>query len=144
MTGVDDWTLADGTKHPTGFLGRGGRRPVRGVQGGRTRDRRRHPSAASCLTVDKASLPPRPTAARENADAIAAKLAAMSELRHPVRLKDVDLADYAAAPTPGGHGPMEDLAVDATSGRLLIDAPGRGHAAGRGLPRPGRAAGRHR
>jgi putative intracellular protease/amidase len=43
----------------------------------------------------------------------------MAELRRPVRLEDVNLDDYAAVFYPGGHGPMEDLAVDAHSGELL-------------------------
>lgn len=34
-------------------------------------------------------------------------------------MADIDLAGYAAVFYPGGHGPMEDLAVDADSGKLL-------------------------
>ncbi|MEV5906442.1 type 1 glutamine amidotransferase domain-containing protein, partial [Streptomyces sp. NPDC052127] len=55
-------------------------------------------------------------------DRIAAALDAIPELRRPLRLEDVDLGDHAAVFYPGGHGPMEDLAVDAVSGRLLVDA----------------------
>ena len=46
-------------------------------------------------------------------------LASAAELQQPLRLEDVNLDDYAAVFYPGGHGPMEDLAVDADSGRLL-------------------------
>ena len=37
-------------------------------------------------------------------------------------LADVQAADYDAVFVPGGHGPMEDLAVDADAGALLIAA----------------------
>ena len=56
--------------------------------------------------------------ARQMADAVAA----MSELRSPIALAEVSLDDYDAVFYPGGHGPMEDLAVDADSGRLLTAA----------------------
>nr|WP_205860940.1 type 1 glutamine amidotransferase domain-containing protein [Planosporangium flavigriseum] len=37
-------------------------------------------------------------------------------------MKDARLDDYDAVYYPGGHGPMEDLAFDADSGKLLVDA----------------------
>ena len=40
-------------------------------------------------------------------------------LNHPVPLDSVSAADFDAVYVPGGHGPMEDLAVDAVSGALL-------------------------
>ncbi|MEU1998004.1 type 1 glutamine amidotransferase domain-containing protein [Nocardia gamkensis] len=43
-------------------------------------------------------------------------------MRQPIKLEDASLADYDAVYYPGGHGPMEDLAVDAVSGKLLTDA----------------------
>jgi putative intracellular protease/amidase len=73
-------------------------------------------------TVDGASLAPEVNGGQEGAEAVAAGLAAFTELQGPVRLEDVDLADYAAVFYPGGHGPMEDLAVDAASGALLTGA----------------------
>lgn len=69
--------------------------------------------------VDQGSLAAEVNGGQENAERIAAVLAAMSELREPIRLEDVNLDDYAAVFYPGGHGPMEDLAVDTDSGRLL-------------------------
>jgi putative intracellular protease/amidase len=39
-----------------------------------------------------------------------------------VAVADVDLAAYDAVYVPGGHGAMEDLAVDAGSGALLAAA----------------------
>jgi putative intracellular protease/amidase len=48
------------------------------------------------------------------------------ELRWPVALSDARPEQYDAVYYPGGHGPMEDLAFDADSGRLLVDALGSG------------------
>jgi putative intracellular protease/amidase len=42
-----------------------------------------------------------------------------SALAHPKVLADIDPDDYDVVFYPGGHGPMEDLAVDADSGRIL-------------------------
>lgn len=36
-------------------------------------------------------------------------------------LADIDPDDYAVVFYPGGHRPMEDLAVDADSGRILTE-----------------------
>ncbi|AWS48835.1 type 1 glutamine amidotransferase domain-containing protein [Streptosporangium sp. 'caverna'] len=43
-------------------------------------------------------------------------------MRRPIRLADARLDDYDAVYCPGGHGPMEDLCVDADAGRLLTAA----------------------
>ncbi|GAA2105070.1 type 1 glutamine amidotransferase domain-containing protein [Streptomyces albiaxialis] len=121
VTGVDHWTLADGTRHPTGFWAeeavapyeeftRAGHEVVVATPGG------------VVPTVDQGSLSPDANGGQEGAERMSAALASFTELEHPVRLEDVDLADYAAVFYPGGHGPMEDLSVDADSGRLITRA----------------------
>jgi putative intracellular protease/amidase len=118
MTGADHWTLTDGTKHPTGFwaeevvapyeaLTAAGHEVVVATPGG------------VLPTVDAASLAPAFNGGEEGADRTGKALASMTALRHPLKLEDIALEDYAAVYVPGGHGPMEDLAVDAGSGRLL-------------------------
>jgi putative intracellular protease/amidase len=72
--------------------------------------------------VDQGSMAAGANGGQDKADAIAAELAAIEQLRAPLSLEKVDVADYVAVFYPGGHGPMEDLAVDATSGKLLVDA----------------------
>jgi putative intracellular protease/amidase len=120
MTGADHWTLADGTQHPTGFwaeefvvpfekLKAAGYEIVVATPGG------------VVPTVDKSSLAPEANGGQENADHRVHVIGTSTELNNPVDLAGVDLADYAAVFYPGGHGPMEDLAVDADSGRLLAD-----------------------
>ncbi|MBF6300045.1 type 1 glutamine amidotransferase domain-containing protein [Nocardia amamiensis] len=121
MTGVDYWTLADGTKHPTGFwaeefvvpfekLKSAGHEIVVATPGG------------AVPSVDQSSLAAEVNGGQETADHRAQVIATSAELNNPVVLADVDLDDYAAVFYPGGHGPMEDLAVDADSGRLLTAA----------------------
>ncbi|MEU8679245.1 type 1 glutamine amidotransferase domain-containing protein [Streptomyces sp. NPDC048560] len=121
VTGADQWTLADGTKHPTGFWAEeaaapyeafkaAGHEVVVATPGGRV------------PTVDRRSLAPESNGGQEGADRVEEVLNSFSELRHPIALDDVNLDDYAAVFCPGGHGPMEDLAVDPVSGGLLARA----------------------
>jgi putative intracellular protease/amidase len=42
-------------------------------------------------------------------------------MRRPLKLSDVRLEDYDAVYLPGGHGPMQDLAFDPDTGRLLTE-----------------------
>ncbi|NWF30037.1 type 1 glutamine amidotransferase domain-containing protein [Streptomyces sp. PKU-EA00015] len=120
MTGVDYWTLADGTKHPTGFWAEEAVAPYEAFRAAGHEIVVATPGGVA-PTVDKASLAAEVNGGQENADKIASALAAMTELQNPIELEDVNLDDYAAVFYPGGHGPMEDLAVDATSGKLLTD-----------------------
>ncbi|MGW4163602.1 type 1 glutamine amidotransferase domain-containing protein [Streptomyces sp. NPDC004788] len=120
MTGVDHWTLADGTEHPTGFWAEEAAAPYEAFTAVGHEITVATPGGV-VPTVDRGSLAPEVNGGQEGADRIAATLDAMAELRRPVRLEDVRLDDYDAVFYPGGHGPMEDLAVDAVSGRLLID-----------------------
>lgn len=120
VSAADHWTLNDGTLHPTGFWAEelvtpysiftdagwdvdvatpGGKAPV----------------------VDKASL----DESAGDADTLAAVKAKLDQfapvLAEPLNLADVKAADYDLVFYPGGHGPMEDLAVDETSGRILTE-----------------------
>ncbi|MYS08167.1 type 1 glutamine amidotransferase domain-containing protein [Streptomyces sp. SID6041] len=121
LTGADVWTLADGTRHPTGFWAEEAAAPYRAFTDAGYEVVVATPGGV-VPTVDRSSLAPEVNGGQDGADKVAAVLDSFTALRHPVRLEDVDLADYAAVFYPGGHGPMEDLAVDATSGRLLVDA----------------------
>ncbi|WP_212998746.1 type 1 glutamine amidotransferase domain-containing protein [Winogradskya consettensis] len=114
MTAAATWTLKDGTKHPTGFWAeeavtpyelfkQAGHEIVVATPGG------------VVSPVDEASL------AGDNA-ALRDVIAKAPEFQNPIALTDVHLDDYAAVYVPGGHGPMEDLAVDPTSGALLATA----------------------
>jgi putative intracellular protease/amidase len=121
MTGADHWTLKDGTRHPTGFWAEEAVAPYEAFKAAGHEIVVATPGGV-VPPVDKGSLAAEYNGGAEGADRIARALAEMAELERPVRLEDVVLDDYAAVFYPGGHGPMEDLAVDATSGGLLIDA----------------------
>ncbi len=119
VTGASHWTMADGTEHPTGFWAEelvapynafteAGHEVVVATPGG------------VVPTVDRASLAADANGGQENADAIERQLDGMAELEKPLTLEQVDLDDYAAVFYPGGHGPMEDLAVDERSAELLV------------------------
>ncbi|MEV5612751.1 type 1 glutamine amidotransferase domain-containing protein [Streptomyces sp. NPDC052225] len=118
LTGADHWTLADGTEHPTGFWAEEAVAPYEAFKAAGHEVVVATPGGV-VPTVDRGSLAPQFNGGQEGADKVAAALDSFTELQSPLKLTDVDLGDYAAVFYPGGHGPMEDLAVDETSGRLL-------------------------
>jgi putative intracellular protease/amidase len=120
MTGADHWTLADGSKHPTGFWAEEAVTPYQAFTAVNHEIVVATPGGV-VPPLDQGSLAPQFNGGKEGARKVADALASISEIQHPVKLEDVDLDDYAAVFYPGGHGPMEDLAVDAVSGKLLID-----------------------
>ncbi|MGX5183101.1 type 1 glutamine amidotransferase domain-containing protein [Streptomyces avermitilis] len=120
MTGADHWTLADGSKHPTGFWAEEAVTPYQAFTAVGHEIVVATPGGV-VPPLDQGSLAPQFNGGKEGARKVADALASISEIQHPVKLEDVDLDDYAAVFYPGGHGPMEDLAVDAVSGKLLID-----------------------
>jgi putative intracellular protease/amidase len=120
MTGADHWTLADGSKHPTGFWAEEAVTPYQAFTAVGHEIAVATPGGV-VPPLDQGSLAPQFNGGKEGARKVADALASISEIQHPVKLEDVDLDDYAAVFYPGGHGPMEDLAVDAVSGKLLID-----------------------
>lgn len=121
LTGTDHWTLADGTEHPTGFWAEEAVAPYRAFKQAGHEIVVATPGGVVPV-VDQASLAASANGGEEAADEIVSTLASFTELQHPVKLEDVDLGDYASVFYPGGHGPMEDLATNSDSGRLLADA----------------------
>ncbi|MDA0563311.1 type 1 glutamine amidotransferase domain-containing protein [Streptomonospora sp. S1-112] len=125
VTGADHWTLTDGTRHPTGFWAEELLAPYRVfVQDG-------HEVAVATPggvrpVADEASLAPDANGGEEGAARARRELAQITQLESPLVLADVDPAAYGAVFYPGGHGPMEDLARDADSARVLTEAMGAG------------------
>lgn len=120
VTGAKHWTLNDGTEHPTGFWAEELVAPLQ-VFTAAGYDVVVATPGGVVPVVDQASLAPNANGGQENADAMAKTLSGISQLQAPLRLEDVDLADYVAVFYPGGHGPMEDLSVNRDSARLLRD-----------------------
>ncbi|MEV0027990.1 type 1 glutamine amidotransferase domain-containing protein [Nocardia sp. NPDC050793] len=121
MTGVDYWTLADDTKHPTGYWAEEFVVPFEALKGAGHQVVVATPGGV-VPSVDKGSLAPEVNGGQETAEHRAKVVSTSPELAEPIALADVDLDEYDAVFYPGGHGPMEDLAVDATSGALLTAA----------------------
>jgi len=120
MTGARFWTLKDGTRHPTGFWAEEAVVPYRAFVAAGHEVEFASPGGAVPV-ADQGSLTPDVTGGEEGAKAIVAELDAIKGLQAPLKLEEVALADYDAVFYPGGHGPMEDLAVNADSGRLLTE-----------------------
>ena len=119
VTGSDHWTLKDGSKHPTGFWAEELVAPYRAFTGAGHEVVIATPGGV-VPTVDQGSLGADANGGQERADEIEQQLASISELASPLALEQVELDDYAAVFYPGGHGPMEDLSVDARSADLLV------------------------
>lgn len=123
MTGADRWTLADGSKHPTGFWAEEAVVPYQAFKDAGHTVTVATPGGV-VPPVDHGSLSPEAAGGAENAAAFKAVVESAPEFAAPVALADVrlDADGYDAVYVPGGHGPMEDLAVDADSGRVLAGA----------------------
>jgi putative intracellular protease/amidase len=122
MTGADHLTLEDGTRHPTGYWAEEFLAPYRALTEAGHEVVIATPGGV-VPPVDEASLAPQ---ANDGDEGVAEAIAAVTELKDPLRLEDVDLSGYAAVFYPGGHGPMEDLSRDPASAALVRDALGAG------------------
>ncbi|WP_127784400.1 type 1 glutamine amidotransferase domain-containing protein [Rhodococcus sp. X156] len=121
VTGANHWTLSDGTQHPTGFWAEELLSPVSVFRKAGVDLTFATPNGVR-PTVDEGSLAPDAVGGQEASDKLRAELDALADvLAKPVPLEEVSAGDYDAVFIPGGHGPMEDLAVDPQLGRLLIE-----------------------
>jgi putative intracellular protease/amidase len=121
MTGADEWTLNDGTKHTTGYWAEEAVVPLEAFKHAGHEVTVATPGGV-VPPVDPSSLADEANGGAETAAHFRTVVATAEEFAKPVDLADVSLDDYDAVYTPGGHGPMEDLAVDADAGRLLAGA----------------------
>lgn len=108
VTGARTWTLTDGTEHPTGYWAEELLTPYRLLTAAGHTVAFATPGGVTPV-ADAASL----------SDGDAEAIAAVPGLDSPLVLADVDAADYDAVYYPGGHGPMQDLAVDEDSAGLI-------------------------
>jgi putative intracellular protease/amidase len=118
VSAATHWTLADGTKHPTGFWAEEFVEPHR-IFSAAGWDITIATPGGVAPTVDRLSL--------GLAGGLPAKTRSLKAyledhaelLNSPKALTDVDPTDYDVVFYPGGHGPMEDLAEDPASGQIL-------------------------
>ncbi|WP_345750977.1 type 1 glutamine amidotransferase domain-containing protein [Microbacterium rhizophilus] len=118
LTAARVWTLDDGTEHPTGFWAEefvvpytafvdAGWEVTVVTPGGRV-------PVVDELSLGLAGGLPRTT------KQLRARLQSLrAVIENPGDLYDADADEYDLVFYPGGHGPMEDLAYDRFSGRLL-------------------------
>lgn len=112
------WTLSDGTEHPTGYWAEEVAEPFRIFTEAGWEIVVATPDGKA-PTMDELSMglaggtPGKRKEIKAYLDSIA------DRLDHPAALADVTETDFDLVFYPGGHGPMEDLAFDATSGQLL-------------------------
>ena len=116
------WTLADGTRHPTGVWAEEFLEPYRiFTEAGWKIDIATPAGVAP--TFDTASLSDGGAGSADRASDFRARITTLDAvLKNPKKVDSVATADYDVLFYPGGHGPMEDLAVDADSGQLIVDA----------------------
>ncbi len=122
LSAASHWTLADGATHPTGVWAEEFLEPYRiFTEAGWTVDVASPEGTAP--TFDAASLNEGGAGSAERAAEFAARIADLQGvLEQPLRLDAVNAADYDVLFYPGGHGPMEDLAVDNDSAQLIVAA----------------------
>ena len=113
LSGARVWSLKDGTQHPTGFWADEFVAPYRLLlEAGH--DVTIATPGARVPVVDQASL------GDDSGPELRAYLESVrDELESPARLEDIDAAAYDAVFIPGGHGPMQDLAVNPDIARIL-------------------------
>lgn len=121
VTGASYWTLKDGTRHPTGYWAEEFAAPYSALTGAGHTIVVATPGGV-VPHVDSMSLRPAMAGGEKSALDLESTLRSAEELRRPIALPIARLEDYDAVYYPGGHGPMEDLSVDADSGRLLTAA----------------------
>lgn len=120
VTAARHWTLKDGTKHPTGYWAEELVIPYRIFTEAGYDITIATPSAIPPV-ADELSLSVKggmlPHFAKEMRNAVEELQPVLSK---PADLHAVNVDDYDLVFFPGGHGPMEDLAVDKQVGALLI------------------------
>ncbi|MBO3751754.1 type 1 glutamine amidotransferase domain-containing protein [Streptosporangiaceae bacterium NEAU-GS5] len=121
MTGTPYWTLKDGTRYATGYWAEEFAAPYRALTEAGHSIVVATPNGV-VPTVDMMSLRPEMAGGAQVALDLEAIIRSAEVLRRPIDLANVRLEDYDAVYFPGGHGPMEDLCVNADAGRLLTAA----------------------
>ncbi|MFB6857702.1 type 1 glutamine amidotransferase domain-containing protein [Streptomyces sp. NPDC056341] len=121
MTGTAYWTLKDGTRHATGYWAEEFAAPYKALTEAGHQVVVATPNGV-VPTVDMMSLRPEMAGGAQAALDLEAIIRSAEVMRRPIHLADARLEDYDAVYFPGGHGPMEDLCVDAYAGRLLTAA----------------------
>ncbi len=121
VSAANHWTLKDGSEHPTGFWAEELAEPHRIF----TTEANWQVDIATpggvAPTLDRISIGPMGGSHKKRQEIVDYLKSIKDQIDHPLNLSDVDHTDYDVVFYPGGHGPMEDLAYDETSGKLLVE-----------------------
>jgi len=120
VSAADHWTLNDGSLHPTGYWAEELAEPHRLFTEAGWAITVATPKGVA-PTVDEGSLAAGATGGEDRSAELRRYLDAIPALKSPASIDDITAADYDVVFYPGGHGPMEDLAVDTTSGQIMTD-----------------------
>jgi putative intracellular protease/amidase len=123
LTSATSWSQLDGTQRPTGFWAEEFVTPHELLLSAGVKVTIATPMGKPSR-VDSGSLEP------ETNGGDIAKVTALSAylkkhadiLESPKRIEEMNLAEYDAVFVPGGHGPMQDLAVNEVVGKMLSAA----------------------
>ena len=122
LSAATHWTLADGTEHPTGVWAEEFLEPYRIFSEAGWKIKVASP-AGKAPTFDAVSLSEGGVGSAERLSDFESRIAGLQNvLQNPLRLDAVNAGEYDVIFYPGGHGPMEDLAVDDDSGQLIVEA----------------------
>lgn len=120
LTGATTWTMKDGTAHPTGYWAEEFINPHRAFRSADIDVVIATPQGV-VPTVDPLSLSKQYYSDEQIAQQQAYLDGQRGLLQEPLRLEDVEAGDYDVVFQVGGHGPMQDLAVHPTVGKLYAD-----------------------
>ncbi|MGW1166504.1 type 1 glutamine amidotransferase domain-containing protein [Streptomyces sp. NPDC002550] len=120
VSGASYWVLKDGTRHATGYWAEEFANPYKILTDAGHQVIIATPGGV-IPTVDMMSLRPSFNGGEDGALQQENIIRDAEGMRRPLQLSDVRLEDYDAVYLPGGHGPMQDLAFDPDTGRLLTE-----------------------
>lgn len=118
ISGATYLVLRDGTRYATGYWAEEFARPYKTFTDAGHEVVVATPNGVT-PNVDMMSLRPSMAGGEQSALELEAIIRSAETMRRPLQLSDVRLEDYDAVYLPGGHGPMQDLCVDADVGRIL-------------------------
>ncbi|MDA3623918.1 type 1 glutamine amidotransferase domain-containing protein [Saccharopolyspora sp. WRP15-2] len=120
ISAADRWTLNDGSVHPSGYWAEEVAVPHR-IFSEAGWDITIATPGGKAPTLDQLSLGLAGGAPWKRREVKRYLAGIETALATPVALDAVDADEFDLVFYPGGHGPMEDLAHDSTSGRLLAN-----------------------
>lgn len=119
VTGADHWTLADGTRHPSGYWPEEVGTPYAIFETAGIELTVATPGGVPATADEAGFNPVYHGDSEEEVQRMRDRLDSIEGLETPEVLEDADVESFDFLFVPGGWGPMEDLAVSETFGWLV-------------------------